>query len=201
MKRVMLVGGTWGLGSALKQELENRGFFVFVISKSMGLDIRSEKSVEKLKIGNIDILINCAGVVLEKPLKETSIEEWNNIFNTNTRGVFLILKKVLPKLKENGIIINVSSIMGEYGFKNFSVYGASKAALISLSKALAKEIPQKVYTVCPSAIKTSMSGFKGMEPKEVAKEIVKLCDGKRKSGSVMEIFGRNELYGLAKIWW
>jgi 3-oxoacyl-[acyl-carrier protein] reductase len=131
-------------------------------------DISSVESVKHLvtktveAFGTIDILINNAGIVRQKPISETSEEEWSAVINTNLKGPFLLTREVLPIFEKHvkGKIINIASIAGIIGFENLSAYCASKGGIISMTRSLALEFAPKninVNCICPGAIKTGMT--------------------------------------------
>jgi 2-dehydro-3-deoxy-L-rhamnonate dehydrogenase (NAD+) len=110
--------------------------------------------------GTIDILVNNAGIAgPNKPLVEVSEEEWDRVCDINLKGVFFCCKAVLPVMLKNryGRIVNIASIAGKEGNPNLTPYSATKAAVICLTKALAKEVcTQGVYVNCltPAVIDT-----------------------------------------------
>lgn len=111
--------------------------------------------------GKVDILINNAGVATAKPVVETTGEEWDEMLDTNLKGVFLCCKAVLPSMVEacNGVIVNVSSILGKTGIANMGAYCASKFGIIGLTQALADELKPRgiqVYAVCPGSTYTDL---------------------------------------------
>ena len=111
--------------------------------------------------GHIDVLINNAAVALGKLVIDTTIEDFDNLFNTNIRGNFLITKQVIPHFISNGggKIINISSVWGQTGGALETVYSATKGAIISFTKALAKEYALSnitVNTISPGVIDTDM---------------------------------------------
>ena len=119
-------------------------------------DITNEEKVNEIvnesqkEFGGIDILINNAAVWRSfKPFTEISNEEWKKFLDINIMGVVNFTKAVLPVMIENGYgrIINVSSVAGVYGIANMVHYSATKGAVISMTKALAKEIAEKGITV------------------------------------------------------
>ncbi|KAI1463068.1 NAD(P)-binding protein [Daldinia caldariorum] len=101
-------------------------------------------SDQKLKI---DILINNAGVENAKALKDLTVDDYNTVFNLNVRGPLLLTQAVLPYLNNYGRIINISSTISRSGFKNFGLYGASKAALEGLTRSWARELGGNGTTV------------------------------------------------------
>lgn len=112
------------------------------------------------KFGTIDILVNNAGIAgPNKPLVDVSEEEWDLVTAINLKGVFLCCKAVLPVMLKNryGRIVNVASIAGKEGNPNLAPYSATKAGVICLTKALAKEVcTQGIYVNCitPAVIDT-----------------------------------------------
>lgn len=112
------------------------------------------------RFGTIDILVNNAGIAgPNKPLVEVSEEEWDQVMAVNLRGVFLCCKAVLPTMLKNryGRIVNVASIAGKEGNPRLTPYSTTKAGVICLTKALAKEVCQEgIYVNCvtPAVIET-----------------------------------------------
>ena len=112
--------------------------------------------------GTIDILINNAGILYQKPISKTSDEEWNAVINTNLKGPFLLTREVLPIFEKHGKgkIVNIASIAGIIGYENLSAYCASKGGIIAMTRSLALEFAPKkinVNCICPGAIRTGMT--------------------------------------------
>jgi NAD(P)-dependent dehydrogenase (short-subunit alcohol dehydrogenase family) len=116
-------------------------------AKSIPVDVTRRDSVEALvsrtvrEFGRIDILFNCAGVILRKPIEEMTDEEWNSIMDVNLRGVFLcsqIAGREMIKRKQ-GKIINISSNVAQVLMPGRGVYAVSKAGVSHLTKAMALE--------------------------------------------------------------
>jgi len=117
-------------------------------------DLKNEPEVEKLfseslkAFNNIDIVVNTAGTMLKKNLQDTSIEEYNNIFDIHAKGAFLVLKHASKCLQDNGRIINISSSLTHAtGASQYSVYAAAKAAAEQFTKYLATEVGHRGITV------------------------------------------------------
>ena len=117
------------------------------------------------EFGQIDILINNAGITQKKAIQEMSLEEWNRILTVDLTGVFLCCQAVLPSMisQRYGRIVNVSSVSGRNGGGIFggSHYCAAKAGVIGFSKALGKEVAVHGITVncvAPGASKTDIGG-------------------------------------------
>lgn len=121
------------------------------------------------RFGTVDILVNNAGIAgPTKPLVEVTEEEWDQVMAVNLRGVFLCCRAVLPTMLKNqsGRIVNVASIAGKEGNPNLAPYSSSKAGVICLTKALAKEVCQQgVYVNCvtPAVIDTPILRQVGQE--------------------------------------
>jgi 3-oxoacyl-[acyl-carrier protein] reductase len=169
-------------------------------------DVRKETDVRKIlrqtqsHYGRIDILVNNAGVAAYKAIEKTSGKEWDDIVNTNLKGTFLFMREVVSMMKKRrkGIIINVSSLLGVTGEAMFSAYCASKFGVIGLTQAMADETANagiRIYAVLPGAVDTQLVSDSGLEmdpsellrPEEVARKIVKLAEGRERSGSLAEI--------------
>jgi short-subunit dehydrogenase len=135
--------------------------------------------------GNIDILINNAGIGLFKRIDQFTSSDYDDIFNLNVKGVFLLTKYVIPHMikRKKGQIINISSIAGKNGFKTGSLYSASKHAIQGFTWSLREDVKEfgiKVTAVCPGSVVTGF-GSKDMskveqiewslEPEDVAHAI------------------------------
>jgi len=135
---------------------------------AVAADVSDEEAVKGTvqetvgKFGGIDILVNNAGIPLVRSMVKTTLEEWNDIFNTISTGTFLMCRETVKWMvanKKQGSIVNVSSVSGKTGSAMATAYSGAKAAVIGFSKALAKEIaPYKIMVncVCPGAIDTEM---------------------------------------------
>ena len=150
-------------------------------------EVKTLVDVSVKRFGRIDVLVNNAGIVYFKCLLDTTEEEWGKTIDINLKGVFLFTKEVLPYMIENksGIIINVSSGAGKYGFPNLSAYCASKFGVIGLTESVAKEVTDnnvKIMAICPGGVYTKMikdivkvgynaSNRNLMKPQEVANKI------------------------------
>jgi NAD(P)-dependent dehydrogenase (short-subunit alcohol dehydrogenase family) len=130
-------------------------------------DVADEASVAALveavvaEHGRIDVLANIAGVVLVKPLAETSWDEFRRLVDVNLGGTFLTCKHVVPVMtrQKGGAIVNLGSVSGHVGQVDHSLYGATKGAIIALGRALAWELAPlgiRVATVSPGSVDTPM---------------------------------------------
>ena len=184
-KVAVVTGGGQGIGEAICRRLAGAGAKVGVFDMSAesakkvadaihGVplvgDITKEADVERVfaeitkAAGPVDILINNAGVASRKgrdlPIWELVREDWEFVFNINVTGLALCCKAVLPGMiaKKFGRIVNIASIAGKEGNPKMAPYSASKAAVICLTKSLAKELVGKgdicVNSVSPAVIQT-----------------------------------------------
>jgi len=135
-----------------------------------------------IKISNIDILINNAGITgSTTSVWEYDVEEWNKIININLMGTFNCCKCIVPNMIKNnyGRIVNVASVAGKDGNANASAYSSSKAGVIALTKSLGKELADKniaVNAVTPAGAKTRI--LDQMSKEHVAKMLSKVPRGR-----------------------
>ena len=167
-ERVAIVtGGGRGIGFAIAKSLASSGAFVVIAdinsegaekatatiraegmqAKSIEVDVTKRNSVQDMVTqtmegsGQIDILVNCAGIILRKPIEEVTDEEWDSILDVNLRGVFLcsqIAGREMIKRKQ-GKIINISSNIAQVLQPSRGVYAVSKAGVSHLTKVMALE--------------------------------------------------------------
>jgi NAD(P)-dependent dehydrogenase (short-subunit alcohol dehydrogenase family) len=159
-KVVMVTGGTSGIGKAAVEAFSREGASVAFCGRRELLgreiqdqvnraggkalyvraDVRDEKEVAAFvdravaAFGGVDIALNNAGITIEKPLHEFALSEWDDVVNTNLRGVFLAMKYEIPRMiaRGGGHILVTSSMVANYASAKRSVYTATKAGLIGL---------------------------------------------------------------------
>ena len=181
-RRALVTGASGAIGAAIAETLESQGVQVLRHGyKNCGegllkADLRDENEIgalflqgeERLGCG-IDILVNNAGIALPQQLvTDTAAEEFDSLFALDARAVFLCCRRALPHMirQKWGRIINISSVWGVAGGSCEVAYSAAKAAVIGLTKALAKEVAPSGVTVncvAPGAIATPMNGHLGPE--------------------------------------
>ncbi|AJE47848.1 SDR family NAD(P)-dependent oxidoreductase [Celeribacter indicus] len=131
-------------------------------------DVADEDSVKRAvaavdkHFGRVDCVVNCAGHVIAKSIEDTTVAEWNKMMTVHTTGPFLIIRELLPLLKQSGAasIVNISSIAAVTGTTNRSAYTAAKGAVLAMSRQMAIELAPfgiRVNTVLPGSIDTPMS--------------------------------------------
>ncbi len=167
-RRAVVTGGASGIGEAVARRIASEGGSVAVWDLNGGIkvDISDYASVENAvlqtlnSIGGIDILVNSAGITGPTvPLVEFPIDGWMQVMAININGTFFTNRAVVPLMvaQNYGRIVNIASIAGKEGNPNASAYSASKAAVIGLTKSLAKELAKTnitVNTVTPAAVRT-----------------------------------------------
>jgi NAD(P)-dependent dehydrogenase (short-subunit alcohol dehydrogenase family) len=149
-KRALVTGAGSGIGAAVARRLAADGAEVIVadlfpeaVADELGaqavvLDVRHEAEVE-FAMGDLDVLVNVAGIGSTTNAPETTLEVWENVFAVNARGTFLCCKYAIPGMaaRGGGSIVNIASVAGLVGLRNRAAYCASKGAVISLTRALA----------------------------------------------------------------
>ncbi len=123
--------------------------------------------------GRIDILLNNAGMGNYKNLADTSLEEYDQLMNTNMRSTFIFTRQMVPQmiLQKQGTILMISSMAGLYGFANQAVYCATKFAQVGFAQSLDKELRPvgiKVGVICPGGVKTEFAIGNGRTEESVA---------------------------------
>jgi 2-dehydro-3-deoxy-L-rhamnonate dehydrogenase (NAD+) len=168
-RRALVTGGASGLGRACAQRLRAELHEVITADIAGGADIRldvsDDEAVSRLstELGPIDILLNSAGIVgPNKPLWQTTREEWEAAFAVNVHGTVALCRAVIPGMVQRGWgrIVNFASMAGKDGNPNLSAYSASKAAVIGLTKSLGKELATTgviVNAIAPAVIATEMN--------------------------------------------
>jgi NAD(P)-dependent dehydrogenase (short-subunit alcohol dehydrogenase family) len=125
-------------------------------ARALTLDVREEEAVAPA-MGELDVLVNVAGVGSTTSAPDTPLEVWENVFAVNARGTFLCCKHAIPGMVERGggAIVNIASVAGLVGLPNRAAYCASKGAVIALTRALAIDHVRqgvRVNAVCPGTV-------------------------------------------------
>ena len=210
-KNAIVTGGTKGIGKAIVKELKGRGYNVIAGESKMG-DLSNENGIRQfidfIDFDRIDVLINNAAVTKYIPPHEmfdVDDDLFDLIMNVNVKAPFKLIKKLRNRLNNHGSIINIASVAGITGVGSNAIYSASKAALISMTKTLARQIsPIRVNSISPGLIKTGFVKFpdeyyeKTVEdtpvgimgqPHHVAKVAMSLIDNEYISGENIVVDG------------
>ena len=190
MKNILITGGSRGIGRACVEYFINRGdrvFFTYKNNHTAAEEVSVKTGAIKIqagdvksiadeihKYGRLDVLINNAGIAQQKLLCDITDSDWDNMFNTNIRDMFLITREFYDDFVHNksGKIVNVSSMWGVSGASCEVHYSASKAAVIGFTKALSKELGASgvnVNCVAPGVIDTDMNAHLDAEDMEELK--------------------------------
>ena len=150
-------------GVALQAELRQKGATVAFIHCDVRVDAEIQNLIAEAErtFGRIDVLCNNAGVECYRPADQYTLDEWNNIVETNLRGTFLCTKYAFPHLKRSGhgSVVNISSVQAFANEPQISVYAATKAGILALTRGMALDFAAagvRVNAVCPGAIQTGM---------------------------------------------
>lgn len=199
MEKVAVVtGASRGIGAAIAQELAMRGYRVAVCYRTgqqpaqalcetlmkagktaipVFLDVRSEDSVRAMfrevreQLGEPTLLVNNAGIARQKLFTDLTAQDWDDMMASTVRGTFLCTREALPAMirRKWGRVVNISSMWGQIGASCEVDYSAAKAAVIGMTKALAKEVAPSgitVNAVAPGVVDTEMIACFSEEEKE-----------------------------------
>lgn len=184
-KIALVTGGSRGIGAAIALKLASEGAIVIITyasnktaadtviahikklgSKAVAVkaNVTSKQDTESLiaeieKLGKIDILVNNAAVVVSGSLEESNLDQFDQAFNTNVKGVVATTLAVLPYINDGGHLINISSGAARASMANFGFYSATKAALEALTRCWAQELGKRQITVnaiAPGTTQTDM---------------------------------------------
>jgi 3-oxoacyl-[acyl-carrier protein] reductase len=188
----LVTGGSSGIGLAIARMLRDRGDDVTISARTqerldaaareigahpVRANIAQADDCARLveehrdRFERLDVLVNCAGVGIGRPVADLEAKHWDLQFAVNVRGAFLVTREALPLLRAtSGWIVNVSSIAGTIPAPGLAAYGASKAAMISLTKSLNAELEADGVRACairPGFVDTRMASWTGMESAEM----------------------------------
>ena len=173
-KTVLITGGRSGIGQATAQRFADEGAAVITAQRStdsnfdcIQVDLADPIAVQSIidhvidKTGRLDVLVNNAGIMQEARVQDMSYEDWLQTLNVNLTAPFLLIKAALPYLKKNqGSIVNTGSIEGLGSNPMHAAYGASKAGLHGLTRAIAVDEGQdgvRCNAVAPGWIDTDLN--------------------------------------------
>lgn len=203
-KHIIITGTSRGIGFELVKQFAKQGHQVLALSRNDGpvnalnlknvtafcFDLGDMEAYEKVEAfvldqwKHVDVLINNAGQVLNKPFAKTTITDFEEVYRTNVYGVAELIRVLIPHMAQNSHIVNISSMGGVQGsmkFAGLSAYSSSKAAVITLTELLAEEYKDSGISfnvLALGAVQTEMleeafPGYKApITPAEIADYIV-----------------------------
>jgi len=199
MKNIVITGTSRGMGYEVVKLFAEKGHKVLALSRNdkpvselnlenvtaISCDISKAEDLEKV-LGfvesnwkQVDVLINNAGALINKDFEKISAEEFQKIYSTNVFGVISLTQKLLPFMKKDAHVVNISTMGGVQGsvkFPGLSAYSSSKAAVITLTELLAEEYKEKgpsFNVLALGAVQTEMleEAFPGLEVPLSAKDM------------------------------
>ena len=199
MKNVIITGTSRGIGYELVQLFTDAGYNVLALSRNSApissinlegctifpfdiTDSKDIKMVAKFVKNNwkqVDVLINNSGTLINKPFAKTSIDDFKSVYDVNVFGAAALTKAILPFMKKEGHVVNISSmggIQGSLKFPGLSAYSSSKGALITLTELLAEEYKEtgpSFNVLALGAVQTEMleEAFPGYQANVSAEEM------------------------------
>ena len=206
MDRAALVtGGSSGIGLAIARALRDEGYGLTLVSRrpekvkaaaeelgaaAIAADVGDADACERLvaehrdRFGRLDMLVNSAGIGIGGRVEDLPAKHFDLQVGVNLRGLFLVTQAAIPLLRESkGWIVNLASIAGTLPTPGLATYGATKAAVISLTRSLNGELDAdgvRAIAICPGFVDTPMAQWSGIEPDEMIRpedcaEIVRMC--------------------------
>ncbi|MFZ5790878.1 MAG: SDR family NAD(P)-dependent oxidoreductase [Pseudomonadota bacterium] len=197
-RRALVTGAARGIGRAIAEALAAEGAELAVAdirdctstasaivdaggrALPLACDVAREEQVEAMfrdalgHMGGLDIVVSNAGVILERPLVDTTLAEYEWVMGINLRGCFLVGREALRHMaaQKSGRLINIASDLGYGPREQFSVYSASKAGVLAFTRAWAREFGPHVLVnaVAPGPVDTDMLALDQMSPEWRAKE-------------------------------
>jgi 3-oxoacyl-[acyl-carrier protein] reductase len=210
-KYAVITGGARGIGRAIAEEFAANGAHVIVFDRvfpddfevfadglraagttviTKQLDITDSASVDKAcdevvaETGRIDVLVNNAGITRDRLLVRMTDEDWDAVLAVNLKGSFNAIRAVARVMmrQRSGKIVNISSVAGVVGNPGQANYAASKAGLIGLTKAVAKEMASRnicVNAVAPGFVETDMTAVLSEEQRQALMSVIPLKRGSK----------------------
>lgn len=185
-KKVLITGAANGIGKATALAFMQAGARVIGIDISDGdgavsilrCDLARESAIIEAvaeaveRLGLIDVLVNNAGIMQDAAIGSITAAQIDQVFAVNVRGTILVTREALPHFAESARIVNIASELAYLGRAGASVYCASKAAILGLTRSWARELAPRILVnaVAPGPTDTALLGFDQMTPAEQAVE-------------------------------
>ena len=218
MKKALITGGATGIGKATAILLQQNGYDVYITYNQTKPDYEVNtikcnlENIDEIasaveSIGRVDLLVNNAGVSIIKMINDITVEDYEKMTAVNERAVYFASKFSALKMirEQSGAIINISSMWGQVGASCETLYSMTKAGIIGLTKALAKELaPSNITVNCiaPGIIDTRMNNMFDTEelkeevplgrlgtPEEIAQAVLFLAESPYITGQILGVNG------------
>src|SRR5580765_7506167 len=204
-RAALITGGSSGIGLAIARMLRDEGFGLTLASRrpekvqaaaeelgaaAVAADVGKAEDCERLvaehreRFGRIDVLVNSAGIGIGGRVEDLPAKHFDLQVGVNLRGLFLVTQAAIPLLREShGLIVNLASIAGTLPTPGLATYGATKAAVIALTRSLNAELDAagvRAIAICPGFVDTPMAQWSGLEQDEMIRpedcaEVVRMC--------------------------
>jgi NAD(P)-dependent dehydrogenase (short-subunit alcohol dehydrogenase family) len=201
----LVTGGSSGIGLAIARMLRDEGFDLTLVSRrperieaaaaelgaaAVAANVADAEECERVvsehreRFGRLDVLVNSAGIGILGRVEELPAKSLDLQLGVNLRGLFLVTQAAIPLLRESrGWIVNLASIAGTLPTPELATYGATKAAVIALTRSLNEELDAdgvRAIALCPGFVDTPMAQWSGIEPDEMIRpedcaEVVRMC--------------------------
>jgi NAD(P)-dependent dehydrogenase (short-subunit alcohol dehydrogenase family) len=204
-RAALVTGGSSGIGLAIGRMLRDEGFDLTLVSRrperveaaaaELGATAVAANlgdadecarvvAAHRERFGRLDVLVNSAGLGIAGRVEDLAPKHFDLQVGVNLRGLFLVTQAAIPLLRDSrGWIVNLASIAGTLPTPGLATYGATKAAVISLTRSLNEELDAdgvRAVAICPGFVDTPMAEWSGIEPAEMIRpedcaEIVRMC--------------------------
>ena len=204
-RAALITGGSSGIGLAIGRMLRDEGYDLTLASRraekvqaaadelgavAVAADVGVADECDRLvaehreRFGRLDVLVNSAGVGIAGTIEQLPAKHFDLQVGVNLRGLFLVTQAAVPLLREShGLVVNLASIAGTLPTPGLATYGATKAAVISLTKSLNEELDGdgvRAIAICPGFVDTPMAEWSGLAGDEMIRpedcaEVVRMC--------------------------